>query len=403
MIAFIVTMNSLLGAFQEGRAERAVEALRRLSASTSRVLRDGREQALPAHDLVTGDVLVLATGDEVSADARLIEAASMEVASAALTGESAPTRKETPAAPVDTVLAERRNMVYAGTQVTAGRGRAVVVGTGLGTEVGKIAALTTSAKEPATPLAKRIAELGRYALYGGLVMSAVVIGIGLLRHVPSAEIILIATSQLVAMVPEGLPVAVTVALALGANRMARRGALVRRLGAVETLGATTVICSDKTGTLTKHEMTVTAVHLAGLTFEVPGTGYAPEPPLALSLDARRRDRPPGARRGGRTLQRLAPRTSDAIGAAVARDRGPHRGRPPHVRGKGRGRRRRRSRARATDGRDPLRRREQDDDDDPRDGVRGDRGLEGRARARHRALLARAAGRSSGADERRHAR
>lgn len=277
VIVVIVTLNALLGAVQEGRAERALEALRRLSASHARVVRDGCEQLLLARDLVVGDVLVLATGDAITADARLVEAASLEVAAAALTGESLPTSKETPAEPVDTPLADRRNMVYAGTQVAAGRGRAVVVATGLATEVGKIAALTITAEEPATPLAKRIAELGHHALYGGVVMGAVVVGVGLLRRVPIGEIVMIAASQLVAMVPEGLPVAVTVALALGAKQMARRGTLVRRLGAVETLGSATVICSDKTGTLTKNEMSVTSIRFADRPpIEVAGTGYAPD-------------------------------------------------------------------------------------------------------------------------------
>ena len=243
-----------------------------------------------ARELVVGDVLVLAAGDAIAADARLVEAASLEVAAAALTGESLPTWKETPVEAIDTPLADRRNMAYAGTQVTAGRGRAVVVATGLATEVGKIAALTLTAEEPPTPLTKRIAELGHYALYGGLVMSAAVIGIGLLRHVPSGELLMIAASQLVAMVPEGLPVAVTVALALGAKQMARRGTMVRRLGAVETLGSTTVICSDKTGTLTKNEMSVTTLRFAGRPLlEVAGTGYATDEhgvAAAARLDAR---------------------------------------------------------------------------------------------------------------------
>ena len=276
VIVAIIALNALLGAVQEGRAERALEALRRLSASHARVVRDGNEQLVLARDLVVGDVLVLAAGDAIAADARLVEAASLQVAAAALTGESLPTSKETPAQAVDTPLADRRNMVYAGTQVASGRGRAVVVATGLATEVGKIAALTLTAEEPATPLAKRMADLGHHALYGGVVMSAAVVAIGLLRRVPMGEILMIAASQLVAMVPEGLPVAVTVALALGAKQMARRGALVRRLGAVETLGSATVICSDKTGTLTKNEMSVTSVCFAGRpTLEVGGIGYAP--------------------------------------------------------------------------------------------------------------------------------
>jgi len=277
VILVIVILNAILGAFQEGRAERSLEALHRLAALHARVFREGHEAIVEARELVPGDLLLLAAGDAVAADARLLEAASLEIAEAALTGESLPVTKTSDLQPADTVLADRRNMVYGATHVTAGRGRALVVATGTTTEVGKIAALTAAAEEPLTPLGKRIEQFGRYVIVAGIVMSLVVVAVGLLRGLPTAEILMVAVSQLVAMVPEGMPVAVTVALALGVHRIARRGALVRRLVAVETLGCTTVICSDKTGTLTKNEMTVTTVHLAGgRTLDVTGAGYAPD-------------------------------------------------------------------------------------------------------------------------------
>lgn len=277
VILVIVTLNALLGALQEGRAERSMEALRSLSASHARVLREGHEEIVLAREVVLGDILLLAAGDAIAADARLLEAASLEVAEAALTGESLPVSKTTDAQPSDAPLADRRSMVHAGTHVTAGRGRSVVVATATGTEVGKIAALTVSAVEPRTPLVKRIAEFGRWIIYAAVGMSLLVVAIGLLRGLPTTEMLMVAVSQLVAMVPEGLPVAVTVALALGARRIARKGALVRRLVAVETLGSTTVICSDKTGTLTSNQMTVTALYFPGRrAIEVTGAGYAPE-------------------------------------------------------------------------------------------------------------------------------
>ncbi|RIL01425.1 MAG: haloacid dehalogenase [Proteobacteria bacterium] len=277
VILVVVTLNAVIGAFQEGRAERSLAALRRLSTLRVRVVRDGAERLLEARELVPGDVLLLAAGDAVGADARLLDAAAFEVAEAALTGESLPVAKDpAPLAP-DTLLADRRNMVYSGTHVTAGRARALVVATALDTEIGAIARMAERAQEPPTPLERRIAQLGRQLVVAALAMVALVNAIGLARGLPFAEIFMIAISQMVSMVPEGLPVAMTVALAVGVQRMARRGALVRRLAAVEVLGSTTVICSDKTGTLTRNEMTATAVFLpGGRTIEVTGAGHGPE-------------------------------------------------------------------------------------------------------------------------------
>ncbi len=277
VIFVVVLLNALIGAFQEGRAERSLEALRRLAGHQAHVLREEREEIVEAREVVPGDILLLTAGDAVAADARLVDGAAIQIAEAALTGESLPVTKDLlPLAP-DTLLADRRNMVFAGTHVTAGRARAVVVATGLATEIGRIASLAAEAVEPKTPLERRIQQFGRYIIVAALIMFVLVIVIGLLRGLPFGEILMVGISQLVGMIPEGLPVAMTVALAVGVQRMARRRAIVRRLSAVETLGSTTVICSDKTGTLTRNEMTVTAVYLPRRPeIAVSGAGYEPE-------------------------------------------------------------------------------------------------------------------------------
>ena len=277
VILVVVMLNALIGAFQEGRAERSMAALRKLSSLHARVLRGGTEQSIEARDLVPGDVLVLAAGDAVGADARLLEVSALEAAEAALTGESLPVSKYPDPLPADTPLAERNNMVYSGTHIASGRGRAVVVATALDTEVGKIASLTGSAKESKTPLELRVAQFGRWLAGAAVLLFVTILAFGMWRGLAFTEILMVAISQMVSMVPEGLPVAVTIALAVGMQRMARRGAIVRRLGAVETLGSTNVICSDKTGTLTRNEMTVTAAWLAdGRALEITGAGYSPE-------------------------------------------------------------------------------------------------------------------------------
>jgi magnesium-transporting ATPase (P-type) len=277
VIAVVVVVNAVIGAFQEGRAERSLEALRRMTAHKARVIRDGHEVLVEARDLVPGDVLVLDAGDAVSADARLLHGAALQLAEASLTGESVPVAKDLlPVAP-DTPLGDRRNMIYAGTHVTAGRARAVIVATGLDTELGRIAALAGGAQETRTPLERRIAQFGRYVIVAGIIMFTLVVGIGFARGIPVGQVLMIGISQLVSMIPEGLPVAMTIALAVGVQRMAKRRAVIRRLAAVETLGSTTIICTDKTGTLTKNEMTATALVLpSGRTVAVSGIGYAAE-------------------------------------------------------------------------------------------------------------------------------
>jgi Ca2+-transporting ATPase len=285
VILIVVLMNSIIGAIQEGRAERSMASLRKLSCSQVRVLRNGKEQMIAASDLVPGDIMLLAAGDAVAGDARLLEVAALEAAEAALTGESMPVEKCTESLPDDTLLADRVNMVFSGTHITSGRAKAVVVATGLATEVGKIAHMTTGAVEPKTPLELRMNQFGRQLVVASGLMVALVIGAGMLRGMPTVDILMVAISQMVSLVPEGLPVALTIALAVGMQRMARKGAIVRRLAAVETLGCTNVICSDKTGTLTKNEMTVTTLWLPdGRKVEVSGSGYSPEG--TLSCDGR---------------------------------------------------------------------------------------------------------------------
>jgi magnesium-transporting ATPase (P-type) len=277
VILAVVLVNALIGSFQEGRAERSMAALRRLAAVRVRVLRAGSEQVLEARALVPGDIVLLAAGDAVAADARLIETVQLHVAEAALTGESVPVSKSVAALPEATGLADRHCMVYGGTHVTSGRARAVVVATGVHTEVGRIAGLTERAEEPKTPLELRLAQFGRALVVAALGLFVTVVLLGLWRELPLAEVLMVAISQMVSMVPEGLPVAMTIALAVGMQRMAERGAIIRRLSAVETLGSTTVICSDKTGTLTRNEMTAVALWLpGGRELTVGGIGYGPK-------------------------------------------------------------------------------------------------------------------------------
>jgi magnesium-transporting ATPase (P-type) len=283
VILIVVFVNSIIGAFQEGRAERSMAALRKLSALRVRVLRDSEESLIEAADLVPGDVMLLAAGDAVAADARLLDARVLEVAEAALTGESLPVLKQTAPLPIRTPLADRNNMVYSGTHITAGRGKAVVVATGLDTEVGKIARLTATAQAPKTPLELRMEQLSRYLVLAAILLFTLVIVAGFTRGIPIVDILMVAVSQMVSLVPEGLPVALTIALAVGMQRMAHRGAIVRTLSSVETLGCTTVICTDKTGTLTKNEMTATTLWLAdGRAVTVSGTGYSPDGDLTCA-------------------------------------------------------------------------------------------------------------------------
>jgi P-type Ca2+ transporter type 2C len=261
-IAAILVVNGVIGYWQEVAAERAVRSLSQSFTQTASVVRSGREITVDAETIVPGDLLVLAEGDRVAADARLVSTAAVEVDEAALTGESLPVAKHPIAVATDTPLAERTSIVYAGTAVTRGRAHALVCATGPATELGAIELLTAGARPPAIPLEQRLGRLSRQMVVLGVVLTLTLAGLLLLRGQPLHEAFLLGVAVAVAAVPEGLAATVTAALALGGRAMARRGAIVRRLEAIETLGETTVICSDKTGTLTQNRIHVAAMRAA---------------------------------------------------------------------------------------------------------------------------------------------
>jgi Ca2+-transporting ATPase len=263
-ILAIVLLFALLGFVQEYRAERAMAALKKLAVPNVRVRRDGRVQELPAHDLVPGDIILLEAGNRVPADLRLLESINLRVQEAALTGESEAVEKQVEAIDrADLPLGDRRNMTYMGTTVTYGRGAGVVVATGMQTELGNIAGLLQDVEAEATPLQKRLDYVGKVLALVGVAVAAAIGVAGYLQGESLDEVFLLAVGIAVAVVPEGLPAVVTITLALGARRMLARQALIRKLPAVETLGSVTVICSDKTGTLTENRMTVTILDVAG--------------------------------------------------------------------------------------------------------------------------------------------
>lgn len=274
-IAIIVLFAVFLGLVQEYRAGRAIEALRQMAAPRATVLRDGSEVEVPAADLVPGDVVLLRAGDKIPADLRLIEAVNLQIEEAALTGESVPVEKTTMAL-LEAPLADRKNMAYAGTNASYGRGRGLVVATGSLTEFGRIATMLQTVETGRTPLQENLDAVGRNLARIAIIVVAVIVGLGLLRGQPFLEMFIFGIALAVAVVPEALPAVVTISLAIGVQRMVRRHALIRRLQAVETLGSTSIICSDKTGTLTKDEMTVTRILAAGVAFEVTGAGYRPQ-------------------------------------------------------------------------------------------------------------------------------
>ncbi len=284
-IAVIVLFAVILGFVQEYRAERAIEALKQMAAPTAAALRDGREIEIPARELVPGDIILLRAGDKVPADSRLIEAVNLQAEEAALTGESVPVEKHTaPLANDELSPGDRKNLVYAGTAVTYGRGRAAVIATGMKTEFGKIAQLLQTVESGKTPLQENLDRVGHTLARGAFVIVAIIVALGLFRGQPFIEMILFGIALAVAVVPEALPAVVTISLAIGVQSMVKRHALVRRLPAVETLGSTTVICSDKTGTLTKDEMTVRKVLVAGQVLDVSGAGYEPQGQFSANGD-----------------------------------------------------------------------------------------------------------------------
>ncbi len=303
IILIIVFFSALLGFFQEYRAERAVEALKRMLAPTARVLRDGEPLVVSARELVPGDVMLLEAGDRVSADIRLLEAHALYCDEAPLTGESTPVAKQTAALPKNTPIPERANTLFGGTTVTYGRGKGVVTDTGTRSQFGRIAAEVAAVEVTETPLEKRTSEIAKWLAAISLSVCALVVVISLVRGVLSDSLDLdlllgmtmFAVALAVAAVPEALAAIVTGALAIGMHSMAKRNALVKRMPAVETLGSTTVICSDKTGTLTRGEMTIRRILCGTRTIEVTGAGYVPDGELRL---------PDGLVPDDRTLQLL---------------------------------------------------------------------------------------------------
>ncbi|MEM4519251.1 MAG: cation-translocating P-type ATPase [Sulfolobales archaeon] len=277
-ILIIVMIMAIMGYVQEFRAERTLEALKKLAAPTCKVLRDGEERVIDASLVVPGDILLLSEGDRIAADARVIESVNLEIDEASLTGESTPVAKLADITlPPDTIVGDRKNMVFMGTYVVRGKGKAVVTATGMKTEFGKITKMVVEAEEEKTPLEVELDEFGKRI--GGIILGicAIVFVMTLfVEHSDVLDALMLAVALGVAAVPEGLPAIATAVLAVGARRMAAKNALVRKLAAVEGLGACNVICSDKTGTITKAEMTVKVVKIANSTYEVSGSGFEPK-------------------------------------------------------------------------------------------------------------------------------
>ena len=276
-IVTIVVLNTVMGVIQDSRAQQELEALKKMASPEAQVLRDGHRVSLPVSKLVPGDIVFLETGNFIPADVRLIEAINLKIEEAALTGESVPVKKNA-AVVIDSVasLGDRKNTAFSGTVVTYGRGKGVVVSTGMHTQIGLIATMLQSVEEEETPLQRRLDQLGKTLGWVCLVISGLVFLSGLIEGGDILEMFMVAVSLAIAAVPEGLPAVVTISLALGMQQMVKRHALIRRLSSVETLGSATVICSDKTGTLTQNAMTVTRIWVDGKALEVGGSGYSPK-------------------------------------------------------------------------------------------------------------------------------
>ncbi|WP_223162598.1 cation-translocating P-type ATPase, partial [Ruegeria intermedia] len=277
VILAVVVVNAIIGFVQEGRAEAAIAALHRMLAPQATVLRDGQRLRVPAEQLVPGDVILVEAGDRVPADARLIEASRLKAQEAILTGESVPVEKSTEAVAEDAPLGERRNMLFSGTLIVAGQGRAVVTATGSATEIGRISGMLGGVEELTTPLLRKMDAFARW------ITALILFGAGLLliyghfvQHHPFEELFMTVVGLAVAAIPEGLPAVLTITLAVGVRKMADRHAIVRRLPAIETLGALTVICTDKTGTLTRNEMMAAEVTTRTDSYQVTGDGYLPD-------------------------------------------------------------------------------------------------------------------------------
>ena len=307
VILAIVALNGAIGFVQEYRADRAMAALRALASPMATVVRDARVETIPARDLVPGDLIHLEAGDVVPADARLLEAAVLTINEAAMTGEAEPAPKAVEALPEveDSLIADQRNMAFRGSSVTSGRGSGIVVATGMATALGRIADLLQGRGAGPTPLQIRLAALGRALAAAAFALCLVVFALGLARGEPVELMFLTAVSLAVAAIPEALPAVVTVSLALGAQRMVRRRALIRKLPAVETLGSVTVVCSDKTGTLTENRMLVERVWTPGREYLVSGQGYEPIGAIAPAPEA-------GSDPALRRLAEVAAACNDAV-------------------------------------------------------------------------------------------
>ena len=276
VIVGVLLVNAVIGYIQETKAEKAMAALREMAAPKSRVRRDGKLADIPAREVVPGDIIIVEDGDRVPADARILELASLKVNESSLTGESEPVEKVLAAVDAAAGLGDRKNMLFQSTVVTRGKAVALVVATGMETQLGRIADSLSGIVEEKTPLQKSISKLSNYLVFVLLAVCALILGIGLLRGLEPVEMFLLAVAAAVSAIPEGLPAVVTVVLAIGMRMMASRHAIVRRLVAVETLGSATVICSDKTGTLTLNQMTLRQLYVDGRTVDITGEGYRPE-------------------------------------------------------------------------------------------------------------------------------
>ena len=276
VIGIIVVLNAIFGFIQEYRAEKSIEALKKLSSLKATVIRDNHEKDIDAKLLVPGDILKLDTGDKIPADSRLIEAVELQTQEASLTGESSPVKKELKVLAPKTQLADRINMVFSGTIISSGKGKAVVTHTGMRSQIGRIAKLIEEAGADETPLQKKLDQLGKWLGIITIIIASIVFLGGVLKGGSLLEFFIVAVSLAVAAIPEGLPAVVTISLAIGVQRMVKRNALIRKLPSVETLGSTTVICTDKTGTLTKNEMTVKKIYANNKIIDVTGSGYDKE-------------------------------------------------------------------------------------------------------------------------------
>lgn len=278
----VVLINAIVGFLQEAKAEKAIEALAKMLPIETTVRREGIMQRVHSEELVPGDVVLLQSGDRVPADVRIFHARNLHVDESALTGESLPVAKHADSLELDTILAERKNLAYAGTLITSGQAESVVWAIGDRTETGRIGGLIAGAVELSTPLTKKIAQLSKLALWCIVVLAALTFAVGVGRGEKPVDMFMAAVALAVGAIPEGLPAAVTIVLAIGVSRMAKRHAIIRKLPAVETLGSTTVICSDKTGTLTENQMTVREIFAGGRLYAVTGAGYEPKGDLHIN-------------------------------------------------------------------------------------------------------------------------